>query len=184
MSIGDHRHIADLTLAEESLDGVTTKQQSLLSYNYNWLFGDQAYLVGLGSYERDPIRNLDKRVIAGAGLGYDIWDDAGRSFSIQAGLGRQSEDIDNTSDSTSIAFWGLRFGYDLNSDLEVFHNHTISTTLSGRDNTITKTSTGIRYEITDLLYLNFEVAYDYESNPSADAENKDLAVLAGFGLEF
>ena len=56
--------------------------------------------------------------------------------------------------------------------------------INGRDNAVFKSSTGLRYEITDLLYGNFQVDYDYESEPAATADNEDLAVLLGFGLEF
>jgi hypothetical protein len=49
---------------------------------------------------------------------------------------------------------------------------------------VAKTSTGMLYEISDLLYLNFEVTYNYESNPVQDAENEDLAILDGFGFKF
>jgi len=184
LKLGDHRHIGDLTIAEESQDGETTKQQSLLVYNYNWLFRDAMFLAATTSYERDPVRNLDKRFILGAGVGWEIWDDAGKRFTIQGGLGQKTEDIDDVDESNAIAFWGLRFSYDITSDLDFYHTQSIDSTLSGRRNTVAKTSTGMRYEISDLLYLNFEVAYDYESHPAAGAENEDLAILAGFGLEF
>jgi putative salt-induced outer membrane protein YdiY len=185
LKLGDHRHIGDLTIAEESLEGVATKKQSLLAYNYSWLFSEATFLAATASYERDPIRDLQQRFILGAGVGYEIWDDAGRSFTIQGGLGKKTEEIDNLSETSSIAFWQLRFGYDLaGGDVNFYHNHGINTTIEGRRNSVWKSSTGVRYEITDLLYLNFEVAYDYESHPGADAEKDDLAVLAGFGLEF
>jgi hypothetical protein len=44
--------------------------------------------------------------------------------------------------------------------------------------------TGLRYEITDLLYVNFELDFDYESKPEAGVENEDIALLFGIGVEF
>jgi hypothetical protein len=38
--------------------------------------------------------------------------------------------------------------------------------LSGRSNTIVKTSTGARSEITDLLYANLSLDYDIEAEPA------------------
>ena len=67
---------------------------------------------------------------------------------------------------------------------EVFHNHSIVETIDGRDNTIIKTSTGLRYEITDLLYLNVSLDWDHESEPAGTAEDTDTTFVIGAGLEF
>lgn len=185
LKLGDHRHIGTLVVADETRDGSSTKDQKLLSYNYNWLFRDSLFFSAAASYERDPIRNLDRRNILGAGMGYDFWDDARRTFAMQGGLGYKSEVIDNMSEDQSIAFWAVRFSYDLRGgDLNFYHDHTLNTTLNGRRNSVIKTSTGIRFEITDLLYANLEATYDYETNPAAGAQKEDVSVLAGIGLEF
>jgi len=185
LKLGDHRHIGDLILANESLEEDTTKQQSLFQYNYNWLFRDSMFLGIISSYERDPIRNLDDRFIVGSGLGYDFWDSARRSLTMQGGVGYKTEIIDDLREENPIAYWSLRHSYDLRGgDLNLYHNQQINSALGGRSNSVLKTSTGLRFEITDLLYVNFEVAFDYESNPATGAENEDLAILAGIGLEF
>ncbi|HMB74539.1 MAG TPA: DUF481 domain-containing protein [Gammaproteobacteria bacterium] len=185
LKLGDHRHIGNLVVADESSAGLQTKDQKLLSYDYNWLFRDAVFFSAHASYERDPIRSLDRRNIVGAGLGYDFWDDARRTFAMQGGLGYKTEHIDNMSEDQSIAFWALRFSYDFRGgDLSLYHNHNLNTTLSGRRNSAVKTSTGVRFEITDLLYANLELTYDYETHPAAGAEGEDVSVLAGIGLEF
>ena len=71
-----------------------------------------------------------------------------------------------------------------NKDFEIYHNNSLTVYLEGRNNTVLKTLTGIRYEITDLLYLNLSVGYDYEQNPPVGAEIYDLALLFGLGLEY
>jgi len=58
------------------------------------------------------------------------------------------------------------------------------TAFYGRENAVTQFNAGTRYEITDLLYLNFEILLDYESEPVEGAKNEDVSVLFGFGLEF
>ena len=185
LKLGDHRHIGDFVYNRETNDSVTTKQQTLLSYNYNWLYTDDWFLSGLATYERDPIRELDRRIIVGGGLGYDIWNDADKLFSVQAGLAGQTEEIGMENNENGLVYWNLRFSYDLiGGDLVMFHNHTINHNISGRDNTVIKTSTGARYEITDLLYANIEFVWDYEAEPAAGAENEDTSLLFGLGLEF
>ncbi|TDJ44665.1 MAG: DUF481 domain-containing protein [Gammaproteobacteria bacterium] len=184
LKLGDHRHIGELTLARESQSGVTTKQQELATYAYNWSFNDPWFLAGNLGYESDPIKQLEYRITVGGGFGYDIWDDSGRFFQIQAVAGWQTEKIERQDNDSAIAGWILRFRYNLiGGDLSAFHNNSWSSTLSGRRNDIFKSQTGVRYEITDLLYLNFELDFDYESSPAEGSENEDLTMLIGIGVE-
>lgn len=185
LKLGDHRHSLDLNFIREEQDGESTKKQDLYQYNYNWLFSDPWFLGALTSYEKDPIRLLDYRYILGSGLGRDIWASAGRTWNIQAGVGYQKEKIDGEDEDNSIGYWIMRFGYDfLSGDLEFYHTDSAYTNLSGRNNTVLKTKTGFRYDIIDDVYANFEVAYDYETDPGETAEKDDLAVLLGIGAEF
>ena len=185
LKLGDHRHIGDFVFSRETLDSITSKEQTLLTYSYNWLYTDDWFVAGNASFERDPIRELDKRLILGAGIGYDVWNDAGRLWTMQLGLGGQTEEIGMEKNDSGIAFWSMRISHDLiGGDLNLFHNNSITTNISGRSNTVLKTSTGFRYEITDLLYANVEFVYDYESDPADIAENEDVSLLVGLGLEF
>mgnify|MGYP001821314675 FL=1 len=104
---------------------------------------------------------------------------------MQLGAGYQNEDIGGVSQDNSVAVWDLRFRHDfVGDDLEVFHNHTIRSNMSGRTNTSYRTSTGVSYEITDLLYSSVSLDYDYDTEPVDTAKNEDLALMFGLGLEF
>jgi len=181
----DHRHYAEFVQAYEKTDDVVSKDQDLLKYSYNWLFNDPWFFAANASHERDPIIELDSRLIVSAGIGRDIFNTPRKLLSIQLGVGAQSEDIADLSEDSSVGVWSLRYRHDfLNGDFEVFHNHSITENISGRDNTSIKTSTGVRYEITDLLYANATFNWDYESDPADLAENEDATLLLGVGLEF
>jgi putative salt-induced outer membrane protein YdiY len=186
LKLGDHRHIGDITLFREELVDDTTKDQTIVNYNYNWLFSDPWFFSALTTFERDPIIQLDSRVTVSAGVGLDIWNTADRSLNIQLGVGARNEEIGNESGTSSVATWVLRYSQDFFSDdLTLYHNHTITPTINGRENTSYRTTTGLRYEITDLLYANISLDYDYETEP-ADAVtlSEDLVLLFGLGLEF
>lgn len=187
LKLGDHRHIADLTFIREEQDSITTAEQDLFRYNYNWLFDDPWFLGASLSFERDPIKELDRRYIVGATIGRDFIKTPRTTLSGQLGAGYLTEE--NTlgeAQQSMVALWILRFRKDLFSeDLELYHDHSINSYLTGRTNTVIKTTTGARYEITDLLYANISLDYDYETEPAvATAENDDLRLVLGLGVEF
>jgi putative salt-induced outer membrane protein YdiY len=185
IKVPNHRHLLELSTSHESTENVTTKEQSLLRYNYNWFFNDPWFMSVQTSYERDPIIELESRIIASVGIGFDFWDTPRRTLSVQLGAGGQTEEISMASTDSSVATWTLRYRQGLlNDDLELFHNHTITSNIGGRTNTSYKTSTGVRYEITDLLYASLTFDYDYETNPPPDIENEDSTLLIGLGAEF
>ena len=188
---GDHRHRGEVTFFREEQNDITSQEQDRFTYNYNWLFNDPWFFTAGLNYERDPIVQLDSRVIVSAGIGHDIWNTPRKFLTVQLGAGYQNEDIAQESTDSSVAVWDLRFRHDfIGDDMEVFHNHTIRSNLSGRTNTSYRTSTGVSYEITDLLYASVSLDYDYDTNPAEPAdpaqtvENDDLALMFGLGLEF
>jgi len=182
---GDHRHIGRVTQIREELDSTTTKDQTLISYTYNFMFHDPWFFAANAQVERDPIRELERRLTANAGVGRDIWNDPHRLLNVQIGAGFLNEEIGLVTETSSVAAWFLRFRHEFFSDdFELFHNHSIFETLEGRDNTIVKTTTGFRYEISDLLYMNVSIDWDHESRPAGTAENTDKTFVIGAGLEF
>ena len=138
------------------------------------------------SAARDPIKDLDLRLILAALLGRDFLNTPDTILSGQLGMGYLTEeDTLGMTQQSAVAIWTLRYRQDLfNDDLELFHDDSINVYLSGRTNTVIKTSTGLRYEITDLLYANVSLDYDYESDPAGMAENDDLSLVVGMGVEF
>lgn len=185
VSLGDHRHITTLTLSDEMVDDVRTEDQEELTYSYNWLFGERWFLGGNGSYERDPIRELDRRALLGAGIGRDLWNLPDRTMNLEFGLGRQTENLAGLTEENNVFYWIYRFRYELDgTDLELFHDHRITEYLSGRDNTVFKSSTGVRFEITDLFYLNVAYEYDVETHPAPGSEDVDQSLVLGAGFEF
>jgi hypothetical protein len=72
----------------------------------------------------------------------------------------------------------------IGDNLELYHNNSVTSNFSGRTNTSYKTTTGLRFEITDLLYANLSLDYEYESHPVEPALNEDIALLIGLGAEF
>jgi len=185
VKFSDHRHIGEITFFHENLAGLTTKEQDLFKYDYNWLFRDPWFFSTQLSFEQDPIIELESRVILSVGIGRDIWDTPRRELSAQLGAGAQTEEIGPASTQSGVLTWSLRYRQDFfGNDLELYHNHSITSNISGRTNTSYKSTTGLRYEISDRFFANLSVDFDYETDPVDLAENEDVALLFGLGLEF
>ncbi|NIS89147.1 MAG: DUF481 domain-containing protein [Woeseiaceae bacterium] len=187
----DHRHFGEVTFSREEVTNPTTnirsttKEQDIFRYNYNFLFNDPWFFASSFTFERDPISELDSRVIISAGIGRDVWNTPRRSLSVQLGAGYQQEELSSNTTDNAVATWTLRYRQDLfGDDVGVFHNQSITHNITGRTNTSYRTSTGLSYEITDLLTSSISLDFDYQTDPAEAAENEDLTLLFGLGLEF
>lgn len=185
LRLGDHRHLADITLRRDETDGVKTKKQDLFRYEYNWMFNEPWYTGVTGTYERDPIRELDHRYSIAAILGRDLLDDAHRFLTFSFGVGYSEEKISGVAESGAVGIWRLIYEHEfLGGDLSFFHNDSIGYQFYGVNNAILKTNTGFRYDIIDDVYTSISLRYDYETEPAVDAKNQDTTLLIGVGAKF
>ena len=185
LRLGVHRHMADLTIAREEQDGITTKKQDLLRYEYNWLLDGPWYLGATASYERDPIKDLDHRYNLGLLAGRDFFDDDVKFLTASLGLGWSEEELAGVTDSGAVGLWKLVYEHKLRGgDLSFFHNHTINYQFYGDNNLIFKSSQGFRYDILENIYANVALRYDYESEPAPGTEHYDTTLAVGIGADF
>lgn len=185
LRLGDHRHVGDLTIRRDQTDGQYTKKQDLFNYSYNWFFSDPWYMGGTFAYERDPIRELDHRYTAGLIFGRDIFDEPGRFLTISLGAGWSEEQFESTGkDSGATGLWALRYSQDFFENLAFFHDHNINYHFYGENNLIFKSNTGFRFDIINDVYTNVSLRYDYETEPTAGAENQDTTFVFGVGAKF
>jgi putative salt-induced outer membrane protein YdiY len=181
----DHRYVADFSTNREKQDGDTVRHKDKLFLAYNYLYANNWFFALNSTVERDPIALLDHRVSLNPSIGYDFWDDANRTLSFQLGVGYATEKTDGEDENSSLIDWRLRFAYDLRGgDLELFHDHHIYKNLDGRENSVVNSSTGVRYDITDDIYLNVQLDYDYDTEPAEGTEPEDVTFVVGAGLEF
>ena len=185
LTLGDQQQLFELYFTREEQDSISLKQQDWYRYTYNWVFNERWGFGAVASYERDPIRDLDRRVTVGPSAGLTVWNSAKQTFNIQFPLGYQNEVIDGQEQDNIVAGWIMHIRYKFGRpDLELYHNNSFYSNIAGRTNNVIKTITGMRFEISDLLYLNFEVDFNWESNPAATAKPEDLSMLVGLGFEF
>lgn len=183
VKLGDHRHELDLRFDQKRQDGLLTKKQYKNSYNYSWFFSERWFLgAGMG-YARDPIRQLTDRFTPGVGVGYQVFEDAHRHLEVSLSAIAVRELIAGERNDSSTAKWQLRYRRDVTGDLELFHDHGFAVYLTGRTNRIADTSTGIRWDVWNDIYLNAQLNWNWESDPAAGNEQTDLTYALGIGIE-
>ena len=185
VEVGDHRHRVDLRLDQKEQDGTRVKNQNTVGYVYSWFFADRWFLATGVSYERDPVRELNYRYTPGAGVGIQFFDDAHRLFEVSLStIGVREKLADVIEDSTAVR-WDLRYERDLlGGDLAFFHKHRLWSYVNGRSNTVADTSTGIRWDVWEDVYLNTQFDWDWESDPAVGSEQEDITYTIGIGIEF
>ncbi|NND56572.1 MAG: DUF481 domain-containing protein [Xanthomonadales bacterium] len=183
--VGDHRHLAELTIARDKTNDVTTKKQDLFRYSYNWLLSDPWYLGATASYERDPIKELDHRYMAGVLFGRDFIKDSNRFLTASIGIGYSDEKLAGISDSGAVGLWNLIYEHDFREGaLSFFHNHNLNYQFYGDNNTILKTNTGFRFDVIGSVYTSISFRYDYETDPAAGKKKYDTTLAVGIGADF
>ena len=184
VKVGDHRHRADFTIRNESVNGDETQDQTLFNYDYNWLVS-KPWFVGAGlSYERDPIRELDYRYTTGLVVGRDIFDDSQKFLSINLGPAYQEEKLDGESRGGAVAIWNLRYEHALLDWIDFFHTQSFTWQFYGNENNIYKTNTGLNFDLISDLYFNVSYLYDYETAPAEGRSEDDSTLAFGLGYKF
>ncbi|MDA1076087.1 MAG: DUF481 domain-containing protein [Proteobacteria bacterium] len=180
---GAHLHKGDFAIDKQEANGVETKDQSYLTYNYNWNFNDAWFLTGGVAWEQDPIKDLQNRYRIGAGLGYYIFNTDDIFWSVGVTADGVFEEIGGVKDESLAPRWFLDYKQKvIDGRAEVFHRHSYATTVSGRDNDVFKSSTGFRFDLTAAIYAKIQIDYNNESEPAALAENDDFKYLIGVGV--
>ncbi|MDP6972090.1 MAG: DUF481 domain-containing protein [Pseudomonadales bacterium] len=181
--LGDHRHTLEFTLDRKKADGVTSKEEDDFRYRYNWSFDDDWSLYALLGWQKDPIRELERRITAGGGLGYDVWDSGSRAWHMGLGLDFIDEEIGGQSQEPVAAHFLTRFSNDLfEGEVKFFHENDIYSYVAGRNNVAIETRTGFSYALTNEVAAKVQVNYDYETDPASGAENDDLQYLVGVSI--
>jgi putative salt-induced outer membrane protein YdiY len=181
---GNLRYVSDLSIVREKQGDDYVKERDKFRVAYNYIWRNNWYAALDATVERDPIAQLDLRTALNPAIGYDIWDEPDKYFSVQFGAGYASEKSDFGDSSGGNIDFRLSLTYDISRlDLEFFHDQHIYHNLKGRENTVFNTRAGVRYEITDDIYINIQADYDYDFGPPVDTDEKDLTFLIGAGME-
>ncbi|MHC4593651.1 MAG: DUF481 domain-containing protein [Planctomycetota bacterium] len=153
---------------------------------YDYFLTKKLYGYVDGRYEKDAIAQLDRRVIAGGGGGYQWIESEDTNFSTEAGFASLYEKFDNqtTSNSEVSVQAGYNFDKQLMKKVKFIHDLTwYPSTEKFSDYYLTSTGE-IRAHFTDRMFTNFKAIFDYDSTPAIGAGNTDVKYIWGIGWNF
>jgi putative salt-induced outer membrane protein YdiY len=167
-------------------DKETTEDEWMIEGTYDYFFTKKMFGFVNGRYEKDAIADLDRRVILGGGAGYQWVESEEMNFSTRAGLASLYEKYDTQTDSTTelSAQVGYHFDKKLGRKFKFINDLTYYPSLEEISDYFLTTTAELRASITERMFTNFKVMFDYDSTPAQGAHHTDVKYIFGVGLNF
>ena len=175
-----HRGEAEEILAKDQLD---------LNYDLRWKYKDSWYAVANFEYFRDPIKDIDRRYTAGAGLGHTFWTTPRGTLSTDGGISQVFEQLASiadasTSDSNPALRWSLTYQQWLAPErLELFHNNQLLHILASDRGTVWDSDTGLRLHVNSRWQAGVRLDLQHETTPAAGRGRTDVAYALSLGVK-
>lgn len=146
-------------------------------------------------YFRDPLQNIDDRMTAGAGIGYDIIDRPRAEWNVTIGPAYQhnwytSVEPGQPRDADAAAlFFGSRLDWELSSKIDLILEYRGQFTRREIGDTTHHGTATLEVELTKRLDLDVSFIWDRISNPAPAADGTepkpdDFRLILGLGIDF
>jgi putative salt-induced outer membrane protein YdiY len=153
---------------------------------YDYFFSEKMYGFVDGRYEKDDIAQLDRRMIIGVGGGYQWIESEDMNFSTELGLASLYEKFDNETDSNSELSFQVGYNFDkkLRKNIKFTHDLTFYPALEKFSDYFLTSSTGIRADFTERIFMTFKTIFNYDETPAIGADKTDVKYFLGIGYRF
>lgn len=152
---------------------------------YDYFLNKKLYVFGQGRYEVDKIADLDRRIIAGGGSGYQWIENDTTDFSTEVGLSWIDEEYeDGTSDDKISTQAGYRLTHQFNDTFSLIHNFSYYPSTEQVSDYYLTTFGELRAKINSHLFTNFKVLFDYDATPAEGKGSSDTKYIFGAGVTF
>ncbi|MFH1370698.1 MAG: DUF481 domain-containing protein [Planctomycetota bacterium] len=163
-----------------------TQDEWKMRGKYDYFFTKKIFGFLEGRYERDSIAELERRVVVGGGAGYQWVESESFNFSTEAGIASRYEKYSNQTDSSSQL--SVQLGYHIDKKLDktftFINDLTYYPSLEQSSDYLLTTTAELRAKVTELIFTNFKVVFDYDSTPAVGASDTDVKYILGVGVKF
>jgi putative salt-induced outer membrane protein YdiY len=167
-------------------DKKTTTDNWFAAVKYDYFFTPKFYGYAQTRVERDRIAELDLRLTAGVGVGYQWVEKPDLKFSTEGGLTWFYESY--TNDTPKDDHLALRLAYHLekafNDKVRGFHNLEYFPSIEDIGDYFLVTDAGLRATLTKNMFAELKVQLDYDSTPAEGAHNTNVRWILNVGWAF
>ena len=178
-----------------STESVETTNNHRINLNYDIFLNRRLFWSAIFSeYFRDPFQNIDYRVLAGSGLGYNLVDTGETEWQISGGPGPKKTrfgtieaDRDKIENTPFLAF-KTEYTTELNSKVDLIGNYSINLANKASGGYTHHAIGTVETELTDLLDFDVSLVWDRIQYPAKTAsgvtpDKDDFKLLVGLSFE-
>jgi putative salt-induced outer membrane protein YdiY len=153
---------------------------------YDYFLTKKLYVYGSVRAEHDAIADLDLRLTASLGPGYQWYETPTFNLSTEAGVAWVYEDFrDQDSENHAAARLAYHVDWKPHKALTLFHNlEWLPSFESPFGDYNLNADAGLRAAIIQSFFAELKVEFRYDSTPARGAEKEDLRFLVGVGWSF
>jgi putative salt-induced outer membrane protein YdiY len=194
-------YLASRTRDDDTGEKVTTEESFTLGSKYDYFISKKWYTFLNADYKKDHISDLDYRVIAGGGMGYQWIEEDNLKFSTDAGVSELCEKYTKRravplamrpprweEEITKSDEFSLQLGYALewiiNEKFSFYHNMRYYPSFGSLSDYFLTTDAELRAEITKSMFGSLKAILDYDSTPGEGVGTTDTKYILGVGWKF
>ena len=169
-------------------DKRTTEENLTLDSKHDFFVTDKFYNYFSGSFKKDHIADLDYRIIAGVGLGYQWLESSKISFASDAGLAELCEQYTTNSQTTREDELSAELGYALDWKMtkkwNFIHRLRYYPSFATVSDYYLRTSGELRVDLVGSLFTSLKAVLDYDTSPGEGVGKTDTKYIFNVGLKF
>lgn len=188
------RYLISRTRDADSGDKTTSEENVTLSGKYDRFWTEKFYSYVNGSFKKDHIADLDRRLIGGVGLGYQWAEGEELSFSTDLGVSELCEQYTSKDATTGASIRtkndevSVRAGYILdwkiNGKLTLLHKMDYYPSMADVADYFLTTDAELRLALTESLFASVKTIFDYDSTPAEGNTSTDTKYILGVGWKY
>lgn len=179
-----------------SVDGVESARNHRINSEFDVWLSERFYLILPGvEYYQDRFQNLEHRITAGVGIGYDLIDRPKLEWNITAGPSFQharfvsTQPGEPTQKNTAALSFGSRFDWEINQRVELILEYRGQYTGKEVGETTHHSVATLSLELTQRFDLDVSLVWDRIAQPKIGADGiepkpDDFRLVIGLGVDF
>lgn len=178
-------HRASLLVSKEEADDVRTKDQLDVDYGYRRFISERWFAAGNAEYFVDELKEIDYRVTAGLGMGFQFWDNSFGAFATELGASAVVEALDGERERNPAVRWAVDYNRFLwSTRLELFNRSSLLIIPESDRGEVFQMTTGLRMAVNSWLDMALRVDLRHETEPAEAADKTDTTYSLGVGARF